>query len=236
MQMQMLKPGLHRRRYEGRWKQPFVDRVRGSLRPGMAILDVGSGRHPAIPREDLPAGCFYAGLDISATELERAPSGAYDEIWVADVTQRLPELEGRFDLVVSFQVLEHVRPLDAALENCRAYLKPGGRFIAQLSGLFSVFALLNKLIPHRLAVLVLTRLVGRPQGSVFPAHYDRCWDRPLRRLMRPWSRAEVVPRYTGAMYFTFSKLLQRLYLVYEDWTLRVGQRDLATHYIIDAIR
>ena len=224
------------RRYQEPWRAPFERRVDACLRPGMAILDVGAGRHPTIPPDRRPAGVRYVGLDISAAELAAATPGSYDEQWVADATRRVVGLSDRFDLVVSWQVLEHVKPLYAAIENFRAYLRPGGVFIAQFSGTFSYFGLTNRVVPDGVTAWLVNRFTDRPAESVFPAAYDRCWDSALRRILRPWSSVEVVPRYTGAAYLQFLPPAQRAYLVYENWAMRSGRRDLATHYIVEATR
>ena len=104
------------------------------MRPGMSVLDLGSGKMPALNPDCRPAGLNYVGLDITAGELARAPSGSYDETVVSDVLEFRPELEGRFDLALSLFLFEHVEPLNAAIENVRRYLRPGGRLIAQLAG------------------------------------------------------------------------------------------------------
>jgi SAM-dependent methyltransferase len=210
--------------------------VRAALRPGIRILDAGSGRHPALAVGDRPQGCLYVGLDISEEELAAAPPGTYDELHVGDVTQRIPSLEGSFDLVLCFQVLEHVRPLDDTLEHFRAYLVPGGHCIAQFSGAWSIFAVVNRLVPHRVVVWALVTLLHRPARSVFPAPYHHCSYSDLRRLLRPWSHGIIRPRFTGAAYLRFVPPLQRLYLVFEEWALRTRRWDLATHYLIDVVR
>jgi 2-polyprenyl-6-hydroxyphenyl methylase/3-demethylubiquinone-9 3-methyltransferase len=202
----------------------------------MAILDVGSGRRPTIAPADRPPGCRYVGLDVSAAELAAAPSGSYDEMWVADATIPVAALEGRFDLVVSFQVLEHVRSLDRAVACFHSYLRPNGHFIGQFSGTFSFFGLANRVIPDRLTAWLVDRLTDRSADSVFPAHYHHCWDRQIRRILRPWSNAAIEPRFLGAGYLRALPPLQRIYLVYEGWAMRTGQRDLATHYLVDATR
>src|SRR5918992_14177 len=126
------------------WLRPFQERVRAEVRAGQAILDVGSGRAPTLPLLERPGDIRYVGLDISAGELAAAPAGSYDEAITGDVADFEPALERRFDLALSYQVFEHVRPLPAALENIRRYLKPGGRMVAQLSGTFSVFGVANR--------------------------------------------------------------------------------------------
>jgi SAM-dependent methyltransferase len=223
-------------RYRRPWRDPFDGAIRRLMRPGMAILDVGSGRRPTVPTDARAEGVLYVGLDVSAAELEAAPPGSYDEVWAADVSRRIPELEGRFDLVVSWQVLEHVRPLDEALENIRRYLRPGGVLVAHLSGRNSVFAIGNLLIPHRLAVLFVTRVLGRPRTMVFPAHYHLCWHRALTLALGRWASRAVVPRYHGAEYLAFLPPVQRLYLRYEDWALHTRRRNLGTYYLIIARR
>ncbi len=202
----------------------------------MAILDVGSGRRPTIPLEERPPGCHYVGLDLSASELARAPDGSYDEVWVADVVDHLAALEGQFDLVISWQVLEHVKPLDAAFGNFHSYLRPGGRFIGQFSGTFAFFALGSRVIPHSVAKWAMKTLLDRDPETVFPATYHHCWDGALRRILKPWSSYEIVPRYSGAPYLRFSRIVQRGYLIFEDWAYRGRHRNLATHYLVEAQR
>ena len=165
-----------------------------------------------------------------------APLGSYDEIWVADATKRIVELEGRFDLVVSWQVLEHVKPLVEVVDNLRSYLRPGGHFIGQLSGAFSFFGLANRALPDRLNRKLVSTLTGRDADTVFPAHYDHCWDSALTAMFSSWEAAEVTPRYLGAQYLRFLPSAQRLYLMYEESVMRRGKRNLATHYLIDAER
>ena len=223
-------------RYQESWRAPFERRLGTRLRPGLTILDVGSGRHPTIPPERRPAGTRYVGLDISGAELAAAEPGSYDETWVSDIIAWLPELEDRFDLVISWQVLEHVKPLDTAFANLHAYLRADGTFIGQFSGAWSYFALANRLIPHRVTVWLVDRFTERDADSVFPAHFHLCRDSRLRRILASWSRSEIVPRYTGAAYLQFLPPAQWLYLKYENWAMRSGRRDLATHYIVEAVR
>jgi len=178
----------------------------------------------------------YVGLDISLNELRRAPRGSYDEFVAADVVETQEELRDRFDLIVSWQVLEHVKPLDAALDNLRSYLRPGGRMVALLSGSFSAFGLVNRVLPARAGVWAMERLLHRDPETVFPAHYDRCHHSGLVRVLGTWSRADVVPLYRGAVYFRFSRWLQAAYLAYENWASSACHRNLATHYLLDAQR
>jgi SAM-dependent methyltransferase len=225
-------------RYDG---YPFTSHLYRAIAPhvvpGAAILDVGSGATPTLRAEWRPPGGEYVGMDVSRTELERAAPGAYDRTVVADAAAPLPELEGRFDLIVSLYVFEHVKPLDAAVSNLRSYLKPGGVLVSQFSGAFAFFSLLNRALPERAKERLVERLTGRPTDDVFPARYHLCWERALRRrVFAGWSEVEVEPLYLGAEYLRFSRLLSAAYMGYEEWAAAGGHANLATHYVVSARR
>lgn len=224
-------------RYDEPYRAEFDRRVAAALAPGLRVLDVGAGKRPTVPADRRPPGCEYVGLDISAEELAKAGAGAYDRVAVSDVTRRVPELEGHFDLILSWQVLEHVRRLDDALGHLRSYLRPGGRLVAQLSGGRSAFALANRLLPERLGRWALVRLVGKHPENVFPAYYDRCSHDAIDRLLDGWSQHEIVPLFVGARpYFDFSRVARAAYVGYEEWTYRADRHNLASYYVIDAVR
>lgn len=202
------------------------------LVPGAQVLDIGSGKHPFVLPKQRPDGVHYVGLDVSEDELARAPVGSYDETALADATIRVPSFEGRFDVVLSRWLLEHVRPVDVALENFRSYLRPGGRFAAYLAGRYSIGAIANRVLGPRLSSAALSHLTSRTPDSTFPAHYESCAYRSLVRMGQPWTDWEVVPIYENARYLDFSRFLQALYITYEEMLMRYDRRNLATHYII----
>lgn len=223
-------------RYAERWRAPFFERVEPAIVPGMTILDVGSGRTPTIPADQRPANSHYVGLDISATELNAALMGSYDETLVGDLTKRESLLEDRFDLIVSWQVLEHVESLKSTLDNLHSYLRPGGRLVAQLSGSFAAFALISRVVPYRVSVRLMECLLGISPETRFQTQFDRCYYGALKRLLSGWQCHEIVPRYRAGRYFAFSNSLLRMYLAYENWLARTGRLNLATHYIIVGVK
>ena len=218
------------------WTLPFLEAVSARLEPGMRILDLGGGAAPSLGPEQRPADSLYVGLDISASELARAPAGAYDEIVEADARERQPDLEGRFDLVLSWFLLEHVSSVQRTLDNVRAYLRPGGHLVAQAAGARSVFGLLNRAVPERLARWSLVRLQGRFPESIFSAHYDNCTYSGLTESLCGWEQAAVTPLNTGVGYFRFSRLLAATYIAYEEWVHRGAHRELAAYYLVTARR
>jgi SAM-dependent methyltransferase len=220
-------------RYGYRMQDVFLERVRPLLVPGITILDLGAGRSPTLAPADRPPGCRYLGLDISGDELAAAGPGAYDASYVHDIVDPLDALRD-IDVIISWQVLEHVSSLPRALENLRAMLRPGGTLLAQLSGSFAAFALAARVMPHRLRVKVMARYLGHAEELKFPTHYDRCNARSIAKLLSDWASSEIVPYFRGAPYFSMSRPLQRLYLGYEDFIAAHSWDTLATHYLIVA--
>jgi SAM-dependent methyltransferase len=223
-------------RYRTYWGTEFWQVVDGALRSGAAVLDIGAGRKPTISPPRRPAGSHYVGLDISGEELREAPAGAYDEIVVADVQRLVPELIDRFDLIVTWQAMEHVRDLEAAIDNVRSYARGGGWFVACLSGRHAVFAIANRMLPKRVSRTLVARLRRRPPETVFPAYYDRCDERGLRALFSGWEEVRIIPLWHGADYFSRLPRLRAVYLRYEDWAIKRGLTNLATHYAVAARR
>ena len=133
-------------------------------------------------------------------------------------------------------MLEHVKPLEHALANLRGALRPGGTMLAQLSGSFSAFALLARVVPHRLRVWAMARYLNHPEEKKFPTHYDHCHSGALERMLASWSSVTVYPFYRGAGYFAMWRPMQRTYLGYESLIARLDVRNLATHYLVIATR
>jgi SAM-dependent methyltransferase len=205
------------------------------MKPGATVLDVGAGRRPVIPLEEI-RDTYYVALDVDAEELEAAPEGLYKESVVSPIETYQPQLANRFDLVASFYVFEHVRSLETAIENCRLYLKPGGTMVTQFSGRFSYFAVANQVIPHAVTRKLGKVLAGREPHTIFPAFYNNCWYGAVAKLMHNWREVEIRPLYTGAGYLDRKPfaLVKPAYLASENWTERGTHKNLASHYLVVA--
>jgi hypothetical protein len=154
-------------------------------------------------------------------ELGRAREGSYDSKVIADVAVPITTLEGQFDLIVSWQVMEHVKAVPTAMTNLRSYRRPGGEMVAEMSGAFYVVAAVKRLLPQRVSAWSATRLARRRPDTVFRAYYDHCWYTALQRLFcQTWAEVSITPLYTGAYYFGFSRLVTAVYIAFEEWMYR----------------
>ncbi len=141
------------------------------------ILDAGCGR--AMPDLEVARDNYTVGIDISAEALEL--NGDLDEKILGDL-QSYPLPNRSFDLILCFDVLEHLSDPRTALDNLVQALKPGGRLMLGMPNVLSPKALATKFTPHYLHILYYRRVLrysdaGRPGFGPFKT-YLRWWLRP----------------------------------------------------------
>ena len=96
--------------------------LRQVARPGLVALDFGCGERPYQSLVEAQ-GMAYVGADIAGTP---------DVAIATDGTLDAPAAE--YDLVLSFQVVEHVRDLDTYFAEARRVLRPGGQMLLSTHG------------------------------------------------------------------------------------------------------
>ena len=134
--------------------------------PGSGSSMSAQGRGPRF-RPSSAQRDAYTSAWISASELERARSDAYDETIVGDICSGLGSDVRPFDLVLSWQVLEHVASMRAALATQHSALVPGGRMVAMLSGAWSIQAMAARVIPYRLSTALQAQLLDAEAEDKF---------------------------------------------------------------------
>jgi len=215
-------------RYTDPWRERGI--ALADVAPGDCVLDVGGSDRPTILPDQRPPDVHYVGLDPDPL----LAKGDYDERVVGHIDQHDANLLGRFDVVMTWNTLEHVSDLAAAFQNIHAYLRPGGRLVALFACRWAPFAVGSRLLPHRLRLRILQYAVGADQSDHFPTRYDHCTYRHVTRMLIDWSEPVVIPCYRGAGYVRFSTSLARLYLAYEGRV--VSRPNLASHYLVTARR
>lgn len=92
------------------------------------VLDIGCG--PAALLSELAVMGFDAyGVDRSQTALKLAHSLSTAQSPIHLQAELDPQWHGSFDLIMSFEVIEHLEQDVAAMRDWLLYLKPGGRLI-----------------------------------------------------------------------------------------------------------
>jgi len=102
----------------------------GALTPDTDALEIGTGTGGML-HALLERGLRARGVEINPALIEQSRLwfGALPVQPVSGV--QLPFADGSFDLVLSFDVFEHIRDSDAHLREVSRVLRPGGRYLVQ---------------------------------------------------------------------------------------------------------
>jgi SAM-dependent methyltransferase len=147
------------------------------------LLEIGGGRGPLLtPEEATAAGIELTVNDIDERELSLAPA-AFNKAQF-DVAGTIdPSWEGRFDLIISRMVFEHVRNAPRAWANLHNLLAPGGVAMAFHPTLYAPPFVINLLLPESLTARILRFFFpARHDGGYpkFPARYEMCFTEPSK--------------------------------------------------------
>ena len=146
------------------------------------ILDIGCGTGAFLARLRARGFTRLAGVDIAA------PDGLPADIEFAALdldTGHIPFPDGRFDLVVAIEVLEHIENLGTALAEIARILAPGGRWMATTPNLHSVEARLRLLLQGGLKQF---DAIGDPTHvtPIFRYPFAQLLQRHGLRVVREW--------------------------------------------------
>jgi SAM-dependent methyltransferase len=102
----------------------------GLLQSGLKMLEIGCGRGTLLHR--LSARHFdVVGVEINPIRIEESRQ-SYGGLRIFQTSgTELPFANEQFDIVLSFDVLEHIPDTDAHLAEVRRVLKPGGWLLLQ---------------------------------------------------------------------------------------------------------
>lgn len=109
----------------GVWLSRRAIQRRLPARKDLVALDLGCGHHATLLRALLPSLAEGVAVDVTLSpSIGATPRLSGIEATVEGALPRLAD--GRFDLVLLINVLEHLREPAATLEQCRRVLRPGG--------------------------------------------------------------------------------------------------------------
>lgn len=150
------RKGVPVRRTASDVHRALVDRL---PKKPVRVLDAGCGEASSLP---LPRGVHVVGIDRSAAALAR--NEHLDEAILGDLEiDRLPD--AAFDVVICWNVLEHLRRPERALENLSEALRTGGLLVLGLPNLLAPKALATKLTPYRFHLWIYRRVLDNPNAG-----------------------------------------------------------------------
>ncbi|MGI9488809.1 MAG: class I SAM-dependent methyltransferase [Geminicoccaceae bacterium] len=109
----------------------FFRKALKDVGPGASFLEIGCAQSRWLPYFHNELGFDVAGLDYSEVGCVKArrmleAAGVSGEVHHADMFKAPAMLQGKFDVVASFGVIEHFKDTAECLEVCASFLKPGG--------------------------------------------------------------------------------------------------------------
>jgi SAM-dependent methyltransferase len=138
--------------------QAFLD-TQFSCLPRPEVMDVGCG---GAMRVKFPTGAVFNGIDISAESAAR--NSAISSIIIGDI-QQCPLPRRAYDVVVCWELLEHVRDPLAALSNMIASVRQGGLIVLAFPNRASLKGVVTRYSPHWLHVWLMRRFWGQKNAG-----------------------------------------------------------------------
>lgn len=144
----------------------FREVLLSRLRPEHEVLDLGAGAGIVPQMRFRGAVRHVCGVDPDPRVMQNPH---LDEAAVG-VGESLPFADGRFDLVYSDNVVEHLENPGAVFAEVARVLRPGGRFLLKTPNRMHYVALAATLTPHWFHQKYNARR-GRAEADTFPTTY-----------------------------------------------------------------
>jgi SAM-dependent methyltransferase len=132
----------------------YFRRALAGMPPGSRLLEIGAARSRWLPYFAERFGFAVTGLDYSAQGCVQARemlarAGLPGEVVCADLFEPPPELLGRFDIVVSFGVVEHFHDTASCVAACARLLARDGRMITTIPNMRGTLGGLQRVLDPR---------------------------------------------------------------------------------------
>lgn len=160
---------------ENTWDRAITD----LSRPGMRVLEIGSGSGVFPQNEIYPLG-RVDGVDLDAKVLTNP---YLIQGWSCSFYDLGPLVPNKYDLIYSHMVAEHVEDPLGFVQEQLMLLAPGGTIVHSTLSRWSLPALANWLLPRKLQLALLGLLRSkRTPDQVYPAVYKMNSVGSLKRL------------------------------------------------------
>jgi SAM-dependent methyltransferase len=202
------------------------------------IVDIGAGRTTPYAAAISSDSSKLIGVDVLREDLEA--NEALAQRIVRDVLiDGIPQEAHDAGLITSRMVLEHIPDLDRFAREVHDALAPGGQTIHLFAARYSLFAVLNRLMPESISRRILFAL--RPESvevGGFPTFYHKTHATAAESVFRRAGlvNVETEVSYEVSQYFHFFFPLFVLARTWETMLHRLGLKDLGSFVLLVAKR
>jgi SAM-dependent methyltransferase len=153
----------------------------GLIRQATAIAEAGCGQGLLQRQIEDAYHVEVTGFDLNETALKKTAS-RFSPVCCYDLLEQRPAYEARFDLILVFDVLEHVQNEESFLRALQFHLAPAGRILINVPAFQSLFSAYDRAVGHlrRYSIGSLSDTVQRSGMSVVNYSY---WGLPLMPLL-----------------------------------------------------
>jgi SAM-dependent methyltransferase len=205
-----------------------------ALAANRRLLEIGAGRRPFLTHEEIEErNINYTANDLMESELDLIPFPV--EKAVFDGCGEIPSAcAGRFDVICSKMVQEHVSNGEKFYRNIRKLLSDGGIALNFHPTLYSPPFLINRTFPEHLTRTVLRFFKPERNGGnipKFPATYELCYSSDTTaNIIRKvgFSAVYIIPFYHHE-YFAGIPGLRALDDALSAWARRRDVRALSSY-------
>ena len=212
-----------------------------ALAAGRRLLEIGAGRRPLLAPDEIAArNIRYTANDIVQTELDRIPFPV-DKAVFDSCGEVPPGCAGRFDVICSKMVQEHVSNGDKFYANILRLLSDGGVALNFHPTLYCPPFLINRAFPEHVTRAALRFFKPeRNSGNIpkFPATYALCYSSAATEDTIGkigFSAVHIIPFYHHE-YFTSIPGLRSLDDALSAWARRRDIRALSSYAYTIAIK
>lgn len=165
---------------ESKWEHDDALRV---VQPGQRVLDVGCGQAAFLHRCHTERQALPTGLEFNAAAAQVGRDRGV-EVLTETVEAHADARPGHYDVVASFQVLEHVTTPASFVRACIRALKPGGSLLLGVPNNDSFLGQTDAdwldMPPHHMSLWTRRCLEGI--GPRFGVQHVATWVEPLQEL------------------------------------------------------
>ncbi len=113
----------------------------------LSVLDIGCGTGITCRQLSRSTSWLFEGADLNVEALNRC-TGGLSRLLYYDILEKRAEFRERYDVIILFDVIEHIEDTKPFLEAVFFHLKPGGMLLVNVPALPALFGAYDTVVGH----------------------------------------------------------------------------------------
>jgi SAM-dependent methyltransferase len=170
----------------------LIRRIRLPTHTALSVFDIGCGTGITCQQLERTTEWVFDGADLNVEALNRCHA-RMGRVLYYDILEKAPELRERYDLVILFDVIEHIEHTRPFLDAALFHVKPGGVILINVPALMPLFGVYDTMAGHyrRYTKRTLAREFQSLDATVV---YQTYWGFTMMPLL--WLRKQILRGHT----------------------------------------